>query len=146
MATHSIVEAESGLVVNVIAVGPGGLPQDWPVPEGHLLVRQDGGQIGGTWDGQAFHPPEPTPAAPSVPDRVNNSQMRAALLAAGHLAAVEAFLDGLPEPDRTVARVGWEYGNEIFRVSPLVQAAQVALALTDEQMDGLFIAASAIEF
>lgn len=146
MATHSIVEAESGLVVNVIAVGPDGLPQDWPVPPGQTLVRQGGGQIGGTWDGEAFHPPEPTPAAPSVPDRVNNSQMRAALAVAGLLAGIELFFNSLPEPDRTVARIGWDYGNEIYRVSPLVQAAQAALSLSDEQVDELFRTAAAIEF
>lgn len=85
-------------------------------------------------------------AAVAVPDRVNNSQMRAALAVGGLLAGIEAFLDSLPEPARTVARIGWDYGNEIYRVSPLVQAAQAALGLTDEQVDGLFRLAATIEF
>lgn len=143
MATHSIVEAESGLVVNVIAVGPDGLPEDWPVPPDQTLVRQDGGQIGGTWDGQAFHPPESTPAAPAAPDRVNNSQMREALRRAGLLGAINGFIAGLGSEE---AEIAWEYGNEIFRVSPLVQAAQAALSLSDEQVDQLFITAATIEF
>lgn len=85
-------------------------------------------------------------AALRVPERVNNSQMRAALAIAGLLPGIEAFLNSLSEPDRTVARIGWDYGNEIYRVSPLVQAAQAAFSLTDDQVDELFRTAAGIEF
>lgn len=103
----------------------------------------------GEFDSQ---PPDPVgkgwywaedPAPPPVPQQVNNAQMRAVLLGAGLLDGINGFIAGSGDP---AAAVAWEYGNVIHRISPLVQAAQAALELTDEQVDQLFIAASTIEF
>lgn len=85
-------------------------------------------------------------AALAVPDRVTNSQMRAALIVSGHLEAIDTFIENLPEPGRAIARAGWLHGNEVYRVSPLVQLAQAAMQWTDEYVDALFREAAKIEF
>lgn len=82
--------------------------------------------------------------APRVPQAVTMRQARLALFSAGLLSAVDTAIDALPEPQRTAARIEWDYSNELQRSNPLVAALTPALGLTDAQVDALFIAASAL--
>ena len=93
--------------------------------------------------GNTPEPADPAPPAP-VPQSVTMRQARLALLGAGKLAAVESAIDALPEPQKTAARIEWEYSNELHRNRELVQALAPALGLTSEQLDTLFITASAL--
>lgn len=81
-----------------------------------------------------------TPPAPIVPEAVT---MRLALLAAGHLAAVDTLIDALPSPQREAAQIEWEYAADVRRDSPLVVAIGAALGLDDAAKDALFIDAAA---
>lgn len=82
------------------------------------------------------------PPAPLVPAEVTMRQARLALLAAGKLAQVDAAIDSLPEPQRSAARIEWEYSNAVLRGSPFVASLAPALNMTAEQIDALFVAAS----
>lgn len=82
------------------------------------------------------------PPLPTVPSSVTPYQARMALLGAGLLAAVDALMADAGTDQ--AARIAWEYATAIERDSPFVVALAPALGLTEEQIDGLFIAAAAI--
>lgn len=77
-----------------------------------------------------------------VPVSVTPYQARIALLNAGLLASVETVMAD-PGTDQA-AGIAWEYATAIERDSPFIAALAPALGLTEEQIDGLFIAAAAI--
>lgn len=77
-----------------------------------------------------------------VPQAVSMRQARLALRDAGKLAAVDAAIDALPEPQRSEARIEWEYSTEVQRLNGFVAALGPALGLSSEQIDALFIAAA----
>lgn len=84
-------------------------------------------------------------AAPvSVPAEVTMRQARLALLGAGKLAAVDAAIDALPDPQKAAARIEWDYSSTVRRQQPLVLALAPALGLSTGQLDALFIAAAAL--
>ena len=82
---------------------------------------------------------EPQPEPVFVPQEITMWQLRAAITLAGLKDAVEAALNELPEPNKIVGNIAWEYANNILRQSPTVLMLQQALSLTDEQADQLFI-------
>lgn len=83
------------------------------------------------------------PPAP-VPQVVTMRQARLALLGAGLLAQVDAAIEALPEPQRSAARIEWDYSSEVHRNRPFVQQLGYALGLNDEQLDALFTQAAAL--
>jgi hypothetical protein len=78
-----------------------------------------------------------------VPQSVTSFQARAALHVGGWLERVEALMAD-PNID-PVARIAWEYAQELQRQSPTVAAFADALGLTDWQVDELFIQAAQIK-
>jgi hypothetical protein len=79
-----------------------------------------------------------------VPQSVSMRQARLALSAAGKLAAVDAAIASLPEPQKTAALIEWEYSAAVRRTQPLVLSLAPALGFTDEQLDALFIQAATL--
>lgn len=79
-----------------------------------------------------------TPPKPRPPGKVTMRQARQALLAAGMLSQVDAAIDALEEPQRSVARIEWDYSQEVERNRELVQLLGPALGLSDDQLDELF--------
>jgi hypothetical protein len=69
---------------------------------------------------------------------VTMRQARLALRQVNMLNFVEDGLNMLPEPDRTDAKIEWEYAQEVERLRPFVLTLQPLLGLTDEQLDYLF--------
>ncbi len=67
---------------------------------------------------------------------------RRALLAAGLLDDVEAYVATLPREDQ----VDWASATEVHRAYPLALAYQESRGLTDAQMDGLFALARTFDF
>lgn len=88
-------------------------------------------------------PDLPTPTVDGIPTRVTMRQARLALLGAGKLAVVDAAIDGMPEPQKSAARIEWEYSTEVQRNNGFVAALGPALGMTEEQIDALFVAAAA---
>jgi len=79
-----------------------------------------------------------------VPESVTMRQCRIALLDAGLLDAVQSSIATMPGTDGERARIDWEYAQEVRRDWPLIAYMAGDLGLTDEQVDGLFMAAAAI--
>lgn len=80
--------------------------------------------------------------APVIPQSVTMRQARLALLGAGKLAMVDAAIDSMPEPNKSAARIEWEYSNEVQRHNGFVEALGPALGMTSAQIDALFVAAA----
>lgn len=89
---------------------------------------------------------QPETQSPSlqVPVNVSMRQARLALHAVGLLDTVEDAIDALPEPNRTRARIEWNYATDVARHHGLVLQLAPALGLTEEQLDQLFISAKEI--
>lgn len=136
MARYALIRA--GVVVNVARAEP-----DWPgladYDQAVELAEDQAVAPGHTFDGSVFAAP-----APRVPAAVTMRQARLALLGANLLSSVDTAIDALPEPTKSAARIEWEYSNELQRGNALVAALTPALGLTSEQVDALFIAASAL--
>jgi hypothetical protein len=76
--------------------------------------------------------------------KITMRQCRLALLADGKLAAVDAAISALPEPDKTAAATEWEYAHEVHRASPFVALLGAAIGYTDVEVDALFEQAGAL--
>jgi len=90
------------------------------------------------WNGTSWGEPN------IVPQSVEMRQARLALFTNGHLATVEAALDGLTEPTRTAALIDWNFAQTVRRDNALTQSMIAILSLTETQADDLFIQAAAI--
>jgi len=80
--------------------------------------------------------------SPAVPQRVTRFQAKAALLGAGLLAQVDAYM-ALPDTPM-VTKLAWTETQDFERGSPTVAGLSALLGLTSEQVDALFITASGI--
>ena len=89
----------------------------------------------------AAHLYVPPPAAPAS---VTMRQARLALLGAGLLTSIDAAIEQMPEPERSAARIEWEYAQTVDRNSPFTQQLASGLGLTSEQLDALFTQAAAL--
>lgn len=73
-----------------------------------------------------------------LPD-VTPRQIRQALILSGiSLAAIDAALDALPEPTKSLARTEWEYSISFQRSRPLVAQVGQMLGWTSAQLDALW--------
>ena len=77
-----------------------------------------------------------------VPVVIDMAQARLQLLAAGLLDQIDLAIDTMPEPQRSAARIEWEYRTQVRRASALVASLGAALGLDAEQIDALFISAA----
>lgn len=84
------------------------------------------------------------PVVAPVPSIVTMRQARLALLADGKLAAVETAINALPEPQRSAARIEWDYSSEVHRDRAFVQTLGAALGLDSDALDALFTQAAAL--
>lgn len=76
---------------------------------------------------------EPEP----IPKVITMRQARLQLLELGLLDDVEALVS----LDRK-SQIEWEYANEVYRQSLLIELVKEAISLTDEQIDDMFLSAS----
>ena len=77
-----------------------------------------------------------------VPSEVSMRQARLALTLGGFIGTVNAAIESMVEPDKSLALIEWEYASSVERESQFVQSMQLALGLTDTELDDLFISAS----
>ena len=112
-------------------------PADWmgttqlvppAVTESQSAVFRDG----------AWEVVEAAPVVPAVPTIVTMSQAQLALLAAGHLDAVEAAVETMPRE----AQILWRKANTVVRDDPLLIELAALLGLTEADVDALFVAGS----
>ena len=84
-------------------------------------------------------------AVPVVPVSVPMLNARLALIEAGHMTAVKAFVDTMPGIDGEQARAYLEYAQNVRRDHPLVEGIRQVLGLTPAAIDTLFITAATID-
>jgi len=75
---------------------------------------------------------------------VTPRQARLELAKRGLLANIDEIIALIPEPDKTVVEIEWEYAVSIERNSPWVIQLGSALGLDEEGLDELFKAAAAL--
>jgi len=90
------------------------------------------------WDGEAFQP-----APPTVPARVPMLSAHLELIAAGWMPEIDAFIERMPGPDRSMARVWLDKALTMARNHPLVLSILAAIGKTESEVDALFIRAGA---
>lgn len=88
-------------------------------------------------DGQFI---EPVPLAPVIPTTVSMRQARLALLQVDLLTQVNLAIENGTEADK----ITWEYATEVNCSDSLVSNMAIALGLTEQQLDDLFILASTL--
>jgi hypothetical protein len=87
-----------------------------------------------------------------VPQSVPMAEARKVLLMSGKFGATPAALDTavraalatLPDPQKQLALIDWEFQPNVRRKSAFVASAAQALGLTDAEVDALFVAAREI--
>lgn len=82
---------------------------------------------------------------PPVPVYVTMAQARVALKQAGLFNTIDAGLNALSEPQKSVALTAWEYSPNVSRNGALVTTLAGQFGLTEKQLDDLFTAAAAIK-
>ena len=107
--------------------------------DGELIEATGGAGIGWTYDGQWQAPP---PKPPVIPQEITMRQARLVLLQEGLLSQVDAAIEAMSEPERTAAKIEWEYSATLKRDHQLVVSLTAALGLTAAQVDALFVAAA----
>ena len=131
MKTAHIVT--NGIVVNSIIVADDANPADFGA-----ILGPEGAGIGWAFDGGTWTPPEqpsvdPCPAALAP---LTARQLRLGLLNIGIKPAdVTAAISALPEDQRDVAEIEWDYASEYRRDHPLIAALGASFGLTAEQID-----------
>ena len=80
----------------------------------------------------------PPPYAELDVDQVTMRQARLALLESGKLDAVAVSIDQLPEPERTKARIEWEFAQDVRKDWPLIQVLAPAIGLDAAALTALF--------
>lgn len=119
-------------------------PADWMASTDVVPPVFDPATQSCLFQGGAWVMADVVPPAPAVPEVVSMRQARIALLAAGHLAAVTAAIAAMPGIEGDVARIEWEYAQDVRRDSPLIGALAPAVGLSSEQVDALFLAAAGV--
>ena len=132
MRAHVI---ESGKVTNTISIN-----KLSDRPDLDLLDASLGGKMGDLWDGSIFTTPTPVVV---VPVSVSRYQMRIALIDASKMAALKVILEDVATDEKVVEY--WKNRSRIFRASSEFNFVADALAVTEQQKDNLFVAASLIE-
>jgi hypothetical protein len=110
-----------------------------PIPEGKVTTGMTVERVGGVVKYVRTLEDKP------VPTSVTMRQARLAMNQAGILSQVEAALDALSEPSKTVAKIEWETATIMKRNHPLVDGLAAGLGLTEAQIDALFVTASGMK-
>ncbi len=112
-------------------------------PDALLAVTQPDGSIHVYIPGDGLLP-MPRPVAVPPLRVVSMRQARLALLGAGLLSKVDAAIAALPEPQRSAAKITWEYSTEVRSSDLLVSQLAAGLGLDDAALDALFDAAETL--
>lgn len=84
------------------------------------------------------------PVTNVVPQIVTARQMKKALAIAGKLSTIEAYINSMPEPNKTLVGIEFRESNEFQRNNPLLNQMAPLLGLTASQVDDLFILAATL--
>ena len=95
---------------------------------------------------QALLDGEDLPSPPTrVPREIPNWRCKAVLTQMGMLGDVEAVMEAMPEPDRSIAKLAWQGDGKVARRGKTVLGMAAVLKLSDARLDAMFVAADRIE-
>lgn len=80
-----------------------------------------------------------------IPTEIPLWAFRSILTLQGYASQVDSLILALPEPQKTIANVQWQYGNFIERNHPLIDALGAELGLTKEDINNIFKEASKLK-
>lgn len=106
-------------------------------PQGHRIATVSVQRVNGVVSYVNTYEPLPLADFPPLTPR----QFRLGLLAAGKLAAVDLAIDALPEPQRSAAKIEWEFATMIQRTHPMVVTLSAALQLNEVDVNQLWFSA-----
>jgi len=116
---------------------------DDPAPTADVVERGGFYQVGDVWHyGWTSRPY--TDAERRSAMVITPRQARLALASVGKLSTVDEAINLVPEPDKSLITIEWEYATSIERTSPWIEALRPALGLTEEELDNLFISAATL--
>lgn len=131
---------ESGVITNVV-LGD----EAWAAAHPDAVQLPDDSRAGPGWawvNGAAVEPPPPPPV---VPDKVTKRQARQAMVKAGIAwAAVQAKIDAMAEPQRSLTQSWWDDSNDYERHNATLVAMATQLGLDSAALDALFILAASL--
>lgn len=115
------------------------------------VVNQPSGQLP---DGYVFVPesdipanadrtPRQEPRQADTPTRLYS--LRAVFALHGLETKIDTAISSLPEPQRSIAKAHWNYGDTISRTHPLVSSLANMLGLSDAEVDEIFSDAQTVE-
>lgn len=97
------------------------------------------------FQGGAWVVADVVPPAPAVPQAVSRRQAKQALLLAGVLAQVQPAIDAIADPvSRAMVQIEWDDSQVFERNRPALIGLAMALGMSQEQLDQLFITASGL--
>ena len=83
--------------------------------------------------------PTATSAKPKNYPHLSMRQARQAIVLSGlSLQDIDAAIAALPEPNKTLAQIEWEYSSEVHRDNPLVAQVAAVLSVSAEELDDLW--------
>lgn len=126
---YAVYNKTTNKVITIVTAAQGA------IPEGYEFIEEDKLPAGWT-----LHV-EPAP----VPTEVALWAFKAAAKFLGYLDQITYIIDQLPEPDKTVASLQWEYATVIERSHPTTVAIGSILGLTEETLDQAFRDAKRIQ-
>lgn len=78
-----------------------------------------------------------------IPQTVSQRQLRTQLALNGFdLNDVQLIINSLPDPNKTIAQIAWDFALTFFRTDPLLIAIAGALNISESDLDQIFINAS----
>lgn len=79
------------------------------------------------------------PSVEVIPPSVTPRQIRQALVISGvSISSIEAAINSLPEPKKSLALIEWEYSTAFIRTNPLVSQIGLILSWNKAQLDDLW--------
>lgn len=78
-----------------------------------------------------------------IPNTISQRQLRTQLALNGFdLSDVQAVIDSLPDPNKTIAQIAWDYALTFFRDDTLLNSITGILGISQSDLDQIFINAS----
>lgn len=78
--------------------------------------------------------------AKNIPQIITARQLRLALLEKGvDINKIDKIINALPEEQKTVAQISWEYAHTFERNNPMLLQVAEAIGITEEELNDIFI-------
>ena len=78
--------------------------------------------------------------AERIHEKISARQLRSALILKGiQLSTIDAVISQLPEPQKSLVKVDWEYSTNFYRHNSMINQLAGAMQLSAEQVDEIFI-------